>query len=618
MKNFRGLIIGLVIFILLSFLFVFGFFGTWQNKLSDTLFTQKSAPNNIVIVAIDDASINQIGRFPWDRSVYANLLNKLNKDAVKPQVIGIDITFSETSNPKSDGDFATALKNYSNTKIVLSSETNGVNILSPINELKNVSATGYANTIADSDGVVRKIPESEIDGIKSFATEISGKSENGNINFIGNNNSFTTYSFNDILDGKISDKNLNNKIVLIGSTAVDLHDDQIVPTSPAMNGVEIQANIINTILTNGAKNNESKLITLFTLLIICLVASIIFINLSPVVVFISGILMIVIYAVYVIFSFDNGTIRNIVFPIFAIIISCIADTIYKYLTESRQRKFLKQTFGFYLSKSVLEHLIQNPHKIKLGGESKELTVLFSDIASFTSISEKLTPTDLAKLLNSYLTKMTNVIFENRGVLDKYIGDAIMAFWGAPEIEKDHAYLACVTALAMQEEIKKNFDFSARVGINTGEMVVGNMGSEQRFDYSLLGDNVNLGSRLEGINKYYGTKICISENTYKKVEGRVVARKLDDVAVKGKSKGVSIYELRALGEPKEKEKIFLEEFEEARKIYEKGDFKKALTAFKVLVKKYSEDGPILMYIERIKELIANPPSEWDGVYHATAK
>ena len=194
----------------------------------------------------------------------------------------------------------------------------------------------------------------------------------------------------------------------------------------------------------------------------------------------------------------------------------------------------------------------------------------------------------------------------------------MAFWGAPVANKNHALAACKTALEMQKVIAQNFDFTARVGINSGEMVVGNMGSTQRFDYSLLGDNVNLGSRLEGINKIYGTKICISESTYKMVKNKVTARKLDTVAVKGKAKGVAIYELRHFGKLTKSERKFLDEFEAARSLYEKGNFKKSLEKFKHLSKNYPDDVPTKMYLERIPELIKTPPESWDGVYHATSK
>ena len=243
------------------------------------------------------------------------------------------------------------------------------------------------------------------------------------------------------------------------------------------------------------------------------------------------------------------------------------------------------------------------------------------------MAEKLEPEVLTKLLNGYLTQMTNIVFKNSGVLDKYIGDAVMAFWGAPLNEIGHAYLACKTAMEMQEEIiklQKDWrkvgitQFNVRIGINTGDMVVGNMGSDTRFDYTLVGDNVNLGSRLEGINKIYGTNLIISEATYSQINKPIVVRFLDTVVVKGKNKSMGIYEFRKFGAADEKENIFLNEFEKARKLYEKGEFKKALLSFKEVLKLYHDDSVTRLYISRCASLIENPPKKWDGVYLATSK
>jgi adenylate cyclase len=271
--------------------------------------------------------------------------------------------------------------------------------------------------------------------------------------------------------------------------------------------------------------------------------------------------------------------------------------------------------------------LNNPEKLKLGGERQELTVLFSDIAGFTTISEKLPPEQLVHLLNQYLTKMTNLVFEHQGVLDKYIGDAVMAFWGAPVEQSDHALKACQTALAMQEEVQRLKtewhkegipDFDVRIGINTGEMIVGNMGANTRFDYTLIGDNVNLGSRLEGINKEYGTHIIIAQSTYTEAREHIVARKLDTVAVKGKSQGIVIYELIGLKSNYTGSLKFVEQFEAARSQYEKGKFKHALELFTALHEEYSVDFATNLYIERCEELIKNPLKDWDGVFHAKNK
>lgn len=606
-----GIAIGLIVFTVLMILFSLGLFATWQERLTDTLYTRKQAPDDIVIIAIDDTSIQEIGRWPWDRQVHANLLNKLGEHP--PKVIGYDVSFLEPSDEKNDQALAESIKKLSEkSKIVLAAENNE-QMLTPIETLRDEAFWGVVNTFPDSDGIVRKAG-----GQDSFAGVIAGKTDAIRINFLGYPGTFETYSFSDVLNGKVKPETFAGKIVLIGATAPDLHDDQAVPTSAKMSGVEIQANVIQTLLDESAKSSETKILTILTILAISTITSVIFMFLSPALVAVFAVLFIFAYILFSIFSFDYGVIRNIIYPVLAIILSGIVSIIYKYLTESAAKKFIRKMFSYYLSETVLAHLLEHPEKIKLGGERREITVLFSDIAGFTSISESMEADKLAELLNNYLTRMTEVVFKNDGVLDKYIGDAVMAFWGAPVESKNHALAACKTALEMQDVITQNFDFTARIGINTGEMVVGNMGSTQRFDYSLLGDNVNLGSRLEGINKIYGTKICISETTYKQVKNKITARKLDTVAVKGKKTGVMIYELRHMNKPTKNEEIFLREFEKARSLYEKGEFKKSLQAFKLLATDYPADGPTRMYLERIPELIKSPPESWDGVYHATSK
>jgi len=619
----NGILIGLGIFATLAILFEIGLFATWHEKLSDTLYTQQQPPNDIVIIAIDDTSISEIGRFPWDRNVYAKLLEQLNSTH-PPRVIGFDISFLENSDIENDAALAKSISDLKNTKVVLAAEMSDSRFLEPIPQLKDVTFNGYVNTISDSDGITRRVNLWE-GGINSFSQQIAStylsevqEEKTTRINYLGNPGTFSTYSFIDVLNGEIDNSNFANKIVLIGATAEDLHDTQSVPTSAKMSGVEIQANIIQTLLDQSGKKSEANILTLVTIFMVSVVGSIIFVLLSPLMILIATFGFVIFYILYVIFSFDSGVIRNIIYPILAAVFVAVANVIYKYLTENAEKKFIRKAFSFYLSESVLNHLLENPHKIKLGGERKRLTVLFSDIAGFTSISESMQAHQLAELLNNYLTKMTEIVFKNEGVLDKYIGDAVMAFWGAPVENKDHALAACKTALEMQKTISENFDFTARVGINTGEMVVGNMGSDQRFDYSLLGDNVNLGSRLEGINKQYGTKICISQSTYDEVKDKVAVRKLDTVAVKGKKTGVPIYELLHMGRPTKDEIGFLDVFEKARKLYEKGEFAKALAVFKNVTKDYPNDQATLIYIERIKELIKNPPDHWDGVYHATSK
>jgi len=257
------------------------------------------------------------------------------------------------------------------------------------------------------------------------------------------------------------------------------------------------------------------------------------------------------------------------------------------------------------------------------GQRREITVFFSDIRGFTSISEKLSPEKLVHLVNEYLTEMTKIILENKGTVDKFIGDAIMAFWNAPFLEKDHPKLACQTAIAQIKELdklKKSWkkrklpEMDIGIGINTGDAVIGNLGSEDRFDYTAMGDAVNLSSRLEGLTKQYGVSILISESTYKKVKSDFDFRELDKVKVKGKKITVKIYQL--LVEPNDK---LVEEFEKGLNLYYKKKFKEAKKHFEACPKIKKDDVPSRIFIERCEAFLKSSPKKgWDGSYEAKEK
>jgi adenylate cyclase len=263
----------------------------------------------------------------------------------------------------------------------------------------------------------------------------------------------------------------------------------------------------------------------------------------------------VIYFFVVVFLFDRSRlILNLSAPLITAVITLFSMIVYRILTEEKEKKAIQGMFSNYVSKSVVDELIKHPEKLELGGEDKEITVLFSDIRGFTTLSERLTPQALVSHLNEYLSAMTEIIFEYEGTLDKYVGDEIMAFWNAPIEQENHTELACRTALDQMKklhELNSNWPPEKRlnigIGLNTGVMTVGNMGSTSRMDYTLMGDNVNLGARLEGTNKVYGTNIIISEYTYEKIKDMFVVRELDNIRVKGKKKPVKIYELLDLME-----------------------------------------------------------------------
>jgi adenylate cyclase len=303
-------------------------------------------------------------------------------------------------------------------------------------------------------------------------------------------------------------------------------------------------------------------------------------------------------------------------------------TVYRYVTEEREKKKIRGAFQYYLTASVVNEILKDPSKLKLGGDKKHLSVMFSDIRGFTSIAEKLSPEELVKLLNEYLTAMTDIVFKYDGLLDKYIGDAIMAVFGAPLDQPDHAFRACRTALEMMSELRRlrekwaaegRPDVNIGVGINSGDMVVGNMGSEMRFDYTVMGDSVNLASRLEGINKEYGTNIILSEFTYEIVKDDFTCRQIDAVRVKGKKLPVRIFELICDRKDAPRWQEFTGRFETGLAKYREGLWDEAIAAFRGVLEIKPDDGPAQLYIDRCEALKENPPEgEWDGVFTMTKK
>jgi adenylate cyclase len=451
------------------------------------------------------------------------------------------------------------------------------------------------------------------------------------INYRGPPRTFPHYSITDILSGKIPLDTFRDKIVLVGATAIGIYDLRVTPFSSTFPGVEIHATVIDNILHQNFLIHSS--LTIFAdvcaIIFLGLIFAVLIPRLRPVTGMVAAFLMIAAFAGANFIAFSRFNIWfNLVYPILTMATIYLGITIYHYITEEREKKKIRGAFQYYLTSSVINEMLKDPDKLKLGGDKKDLSVLFSDIRGFTTISEKLTPEELVALLNEYLTVMTNKVFEHDGLLDKYMGDAIMAVFGAPLEQPDHARRACLTSLAMMEELHKLQEkwrkegrpaFDIGVGINSGDMVVGNMGSEMRFDYTVMGDMVNLGSRLEGINKEYGTNIIISEFTYANVKDVMCCRELDGVRVKGKNKPVQIYELLGRKEEEGKFKTLIDAFAKGLKLYREKKWDEAIAAFQSVLDDHTGDYASKMYIARCNNLRENPPSEpWDGVFVMTKK
>ena len=621
-------LIFLISIVLISSLILTGIGSNIDLVISDSLQGNNAALDSIVIITIDDRSIQEVGRWPWDREIYAQILPKLKES----KVIGMDIAFIEEQNENNDSILAEAIKNSG--KVIIASEyifENGKQLLKPIKILQNSAKDfGYVNVVTDMDGKTRSINPNIKKG-ESFSYKIYENYWNIPLElkdrFIINyaqRESFKTYSFIDVLNNKYSQEEFKDKIVLVGATASDLHDDVLAPgNSKPLPGVEVHANVINNLIQQEFLKTQSNSSAILAVMLISLIVCLIFYYFSIRTSILLSILMIILNAFLAIFSFEKGLILKIIYVPLTIVITYLALVIYFYIYEKKNKKKILGAFQKYVSTDVIKHILDNPEKLKLGGEKREITVFFSDIRGFTTISEKLTPEELVSLLNEYLTEMTNIILKYNGVVDKYMGDAIMAFWNAPFDQKNHAELAAKASIEMEEKLEEltkkwNMDFKIGIGLNTGNAVIGNMGSYDRFDYTAMGDNINLGARLESINKEYSTMIIISESTKKQLKNFLV-RKLDKVIVKGKNKAIILYELINLEKDSKWHKDIIEGFEKGLELYFKQKWDEAIKEFKKVLKLRANDGPSKVFIKRCETFKQNPPEkDWNGVWTMKTK
>jgi adenylate cyclase len=574
----------------------------------------------------------------------------------------------------SEKDIAASAENIANSRYQIIREKSKpdeyaiVHAYAAASNLKSLSNaaenSGYFNAFPDTDGTIRWSPlvikyqdnyytplslslllqyldwpmlslslaEFGIEGIRIGDIEIP-TDETGRmlVNYLGPAKTFPHYSVSDIIEGRLAPENFKDKIVIVGATATGIYDLRVTPFSTVYPGVEIHATVIDNILHENflQRSAWTSFLDICALIIFGLLIGIAIPRLKAVQGILLSFFIVAFFVAANTFIFASFNIwLNLIYPVLTMIVIYLGITIHRYITEEREKKKIKGAFQYYLTASVINEMLKDPTKLKLGGDKKDLSVLFSDIRGFTSISEKLTPEELVHLLNEYLTAMTNVVFKYDGLLDKYMGDAIMAVFGAPLDQPDHPLKACRTALGMMEELEilqKKWEGEGRpvlnigVGVNTGDMVVGNMGSEMRFDYTVMGDSVNLGSRLEGINKEYGTNIIISEYTYEAVKDVLFCRELDSVRVKGKKLPVRIFEL--MGEKKDAEKWgnFVSLFEDGLLKYKQGLWDGAIECFQKALETRPHDPPTHLYIGRCQALKENPPEgPWDGVFTMTRK
>lgn len=451
------------------------------------------------------------------------------------------------------------------------------------------------------------------------------------INYAGPDTIFRQVSLNKVIEaGLNNDKEFlsqfKNAIVIIGPTARSVGDLGPNPFSEKAPNVFIHANVFNTIVSRSFIRPVSWRVQILIMIILTMIVGISgfitkFHN--------SLLLTVAILVGYFAFSFLSFTQLLRWFynaePTTSILLCYISSVSYLTIRENKQKQQIRSMFEKYVDASVVDKLIENPELMALGGEERELTILFSDIQGFTTIGEKLTPHQLVTLLNELLDELSLIIFKNKGTIDKYIGDAIMAFWGAPVPDENHAYNACVTALEMQDRLRElrekwkklgRPEIKMRIGINTGKVIVGNMGSKVKFNYTVIGDDVNLASRLEGANKEYGTSIMIGEATYEKVKDKVIARELDLLVVKGKTEPVRVYELIGLVNDTLPDwiKKFIEIYHEGLKNYRERNWDKAIELFTKAIEINPNDYTSKLYIQRCSYFKESPPPpDWSGVF-----
>jgi len=453
------------------------------------------------------------------------------------------------------------------------------------------------------------------------------------INYAGPFGTYPHYSMVDVMEGKTPAGTFRDKIVLLGPTALGIGDMRSTPfPEPTYMGVEIHANILDNLLHVDEparsflrRGNREEMADLGVILLFGLGLGWWFGRTRPALATLSAALAVALFLVLLVVAFGRwGMWLSFVVPAGTLLANYAGVTSFRMIFEEREKRKVRHTFQQYVSPGVIRLLEQDPGRfLRRGGETKELTIMFADIRGFTSLSEGLTADELVTLLNEYLGEMTEILFKRWGTLDKYIGDAIMAFWGSPFPQEDHAQRACSAALDMcarLEELNLGWREQGRptlaigVGLNTGPVNVGNMGSDRRLAWTVMGDNVNLTSRLEGLTKEYGVRIVVSESTWQQVQSHFVGRDLDRIRVKGKQQPVGIFELLDFRENAERHDELLAGFEQAMGAYRRREWREAVTGFEALLERWPQDAPSQLFLRRSREFLSEAPaSDWDGVY-----
>jgi len=643
---------------------------------------------DIVIVQVDQRSIDALSSenitWPWPRQIYAPLLDYL----AEADAVFIDILFTEPSSYGEEDDivFADAVKKAGNVYLplflsgnkrdmtaeelgylkkmsmpdALSARLVYESAITNIDRLRN-AAHGAGNVMIkpDPDGVYRRAPLSfrfRDMTIPHFVlgyllekgavavrdrrlvagnTPLPLMDDSLLLRYYSGEQPFPTISaaalFKASLDDQAGKKPairkgyFKGKKVFIGLTAAGLYDMKPTSISPVSTGVMIHATTLDTLLHRHFITPVPASVPIALMLILSLaVCWFVFTHhaLGPNLSFFAAAAVFALGLPAVLFK--NGIYVQTIPPVAALIVAVISAVAYSYATEGKERRFVRRAFAQYMDETIVQYLLKNPDLIKPGGQRRRVSVFFADIAGFTTLAEKLPPEATAKILHTALNAFSEVIIRNHGVIDKYIGDCIMAFWGAP-LETEHDEInACRAALQCQEtlaEVNRGLaaegltQIAIRIGIHSGEAIVGNLGSDRLFDYTAIGDTVNLASRLESANKHFKTRVMVSEDTFNRTEGLFPARELGLIEVKGKSLPIRIYELMAAVERTEAEvKTFIDGYQRAYELFMEKKWGEAAEAFGRFLDAYPGDGPAVYYRAWCETLKENPPltNNWNVI------
>ena len=639
----------------------------------------------ITIVAIDERSIAELSLFQrWPRAYYAQVLDQLL--TAPPRVVMFDVGFFEPS--PEDGQLEAAFNRGASlrpaTAIGIAAAGGGVATRgpdgalqysdghSPLPGLAALTDIGTTNVVPDDRGIVRTMPlVSRVGGVErpslgllaiskflrrpgyidarpdSDTVQLAGRNiqvdaaNSVKINFFGPPSmpeapptTFRTLSFVDVLRGRADPQTWRDGIVFVGLLgAAGFADDYWTPVSQQglkMSGVEVHANVAATLVSTQFLRQAPLALEVSVILVLALIVGGLSASLGIARACLATLLALGGYLLADLVVLDLAGLQvALAYPLTSGVLTFVGVIAYRVAVEQRHSRALQSALASVIPPGVAHEIARDPDRVRMGGERRTLTVLFTDLKGFTTFSEAVDPEVLGHVIGQYLDAMTSVVFQHGGTLDKFIGDAVMAFWNAPLDEPEHAARACQAALDMQAALQRLSDeWQAqglprqymRVGINTGPASVGNMGSSRRFAYTALGDAVNLAARLEPLNNEYGTRICVSQATLDAAGGRqkFVVRYLDLVAVKGKREAVPVYELIGrIGDESvasRYEPIF-EHYNRAVVLYQARNFEAAAALFNLaLAATNGNDGPSAVYVERCQELAAEPPApDWDLVY-----